>query len=606
MNKDRIGSSLIVTTLIVIATITTLLVIKQRQEKVEQIRVQGVSLTRALPLLSLDVLAPNNPANSVLRSFLIFVRPPAFAYVSVVSSEGETLAEETSQGINPSREPLPSDSRSSFGERRLELQPSGKAVQEFYGPVIQEGQTSAYIRVGYFEPSYSIAGQDLSFLAILALLTFFLVPTIYFILRRELLPLVNILHSLHSVSQTQMVQRRAITNMDIASFVRELACGIDAAHQRIATLEKERFTAVTANRLLEYSSNKMNFVLNSMPDGLLMLDLAGHVTFASEKVKPLLGVDNAAVLTQPIESWCADEDLKQFLFRNRGSAAGLSETISISPKTSPDKHVRVTALQLVAPDEAIMFGTLVVIHDATQEHIGQEASHEFVAHVSHELKSPLNIMAMYAEILQDDDQHDERTLVEARNVIHGEVERMAALVNNLLNISKLETGGLKPNCARVRTEEMLKEIFDTESHRADAAGIRMTLDVAHDISQLSADKDLLRIAITNLVTNALKYSDADGKVSIHARETDAEIIVTVRDNGVGISPVDQARIFEKFYRAPNESTKRSGHGLGLYLANQIVQLHHGQIRLESELGKGSAFSIHLAKTSMVTTDMAFI
>lgn len=605
MNRDRIGSSLIVATLIVIIAITTLLVVRQRQERIEQVRIQGVSLTRALSLLPFDVLAPKEPSKSVLHSFLIFVRPPAFAYAVVSSSEGKVLVEETSVGVIPATDPLPADSRSTFGERRLELRQSGRAVQEFYGPVIHGGQTSAYIRVAYFEPGYTLAGQDFSFLAVLALLNFFLVPAIYVLLRREMRPLSGIQDSLHVLSQTQASQQHVVATMNIAGFAQELARCIQAAQQRIAAIENERLNVITANRLLEYNSNKMHFVLNSIPDGLLILDLAGNVTFASEKVTPLLGVDSAVVLTQPIEAWQVDEELRQFLFRHRSNTAGLSETISITPAASADKHLRITALPLLAPDEAIVFGTLIVIHDATQEYFGQQASHEFVAHVAHELKSPLNIMAMYAEILQDDTGHDETTLVEARNIIQGEVERMAALVNNLLNISQLETGGLKPNCTRVRMEEMLREIFETELHRAHAAGMDMVLDVAHDIGQLSADKELLRIAITNLVTNAIKYGNS-GQVVIQARETDTEIVVTVRDNGVGIAPEDQARIFEKFYRAPSDSTKYSGHGLGLYLTSQIVQTHHGQIRLESERGKGSEFSIHLAKTSLLTNEMAFI
>jgi signal transduction histidine kinase len=216
-----------------------------------------------------------------------------------------------------------------------------------------------------------------------------------------------------------------------------------------------------------------------------------------------------------------------------------------------------------------------------------------VAHVSHELKSPLNVIAMYAETLADSD--DESLRVESLNVIQDEIERMNALVGNLLNVSKLDTGSMAPERNRVRLDDMLRDAYDQALPRAEGKQLRVDLDLPRDLDAVTIDKDLFRIALNNLLTNAIKYNRAGGSVTLAARNEGREIIISVRDTGIGIAAADCERIFEKFYRVSESGAPvaRGGHGLGLYLAAQIVELHHGRIVLDSEPGVGSTFSIHL-------------
>jgi signal transduction histidine kinase len=354
---------------------------------------------------------------------------------------------------------------------------------------------------------------------------------------------------------------------------------------------------VAHGRLLEYGSHKMQAVLQCLPDGLLVLDPAGDITFASGKIEPLLGVPVGDVLSQPVDAWCHDPELRAMLarFRGAGGDSRSQATIEFNPVNVPDKRLWATAQSLQGDAKGMRFGALVVLRDATREHLARQAGNDFVAHVAHELKSPLNVIGMYGEMLADTGD-DETLRVEAVNVIQDEVERMTALVSNLLNVSKLEMGAMRPDRHRVKLDDLLRDAWQHARTRAEAKGIRLELQVPRDIAAVAIDKDLFRIALNNLLGNAIKYNQAGGSVVLAAEEAGSDVVISVRDSGIGMAAQDVARVMEKFYRvAETGENARGGHGLGLYLAKQIVELHHGQLTLESELGHGSTFAIHLTK-----------
>ena len=149
---------------------------------------------------------------------------------------------------------------------------------------------------------------------------------------------------------------------------------------------------------------------------------------------------------------------------------------------------------------------------------------------------------------------------------------------------------------RIKLHDLLKDAFATVSRDGRGKDLNFHLDLPKEISALWVDKDLMRIAINNLLTNAIKYNREGGTVSLVAEETEGVVRIAVRDTGVGIAPEDQQRIFDKFYRSErDEIREKSGHGLGLSLAREIVQLHHGTLTLHSELGEGTEFVIEFNK-----------
>jgi len=239
---------------------------------------------------------------------------------------------------------------------------------------------------------------------------------------------------------------------------------------------------------------------------------------------------------------------------------------------------------------------MVVIRDATEEQIARQNRSEFIAQIAHELKTPLNVLAMYSEMLLGEEGNSEQFRIEAVNTIYDETERLSTLINNMLAISKFEMGNMQLSRQRVRIGELLQDILKNLSHSDRGHQLKFELDVSHEMSAIYVDKDLLRIAINNLLTNAIKYNKTDGKVILKAREYDDVIEISVQDTGIGIKEDEIPRVFDKFYRSDDEQIRaQTGHGLGLSLVQQIVYIHHGKIKVDSEFGKGTTFSIQLDK-----------
>ena len=606
MKNNRMGAVLIISFLLMIALVVGLLLQRQQSVHATQLRVQGVGMTRSLTALPLAILAPRAGDFSVLHLLLTYYDNPDFAYAAVTALNGAVLAEVASPGVLLPNDPLPTGTPALFGERRIVSGHEERAIREFYGPILDAGAVKAFVRVGYLEPGQLLAFKDLPFFGVVALSMFLLVPLLYFMVKREMAPLGAIAAQLQDMSgEKKHGTEVAISEFDARGLAQQLQRYLQQATARIHELEQDSARTQASGRLVEYGSHKMNAVLQCLPDGLMILDPAGEVTFASSKIEPLLGIAVTQVLSQTLDVWCHDAPLRTLIAHYRADGAETSRqvTIEFNPVRVPEKRLLVTAQPLVGGIGTIAFGTLIVLRDGTREHLGQQAGNDFVAHVSHELKSPLNVITMYSEMLQSAGPGEEHLRLEAVNVIHDEVDRMNSLVGNLLSVSKLEMGSMQPERNRVKLDGLLQDVFNHMLPHAETRQIQLRLALPRDLAAVSIDKDLFRIALNNLLNNAIKYSEQDGLVTLSADENDYEIVITVRDQGIGIPLADQGHVFDKFYRAhDSETTGRSGHGLGLYLANQIIELHHGRLTLESAPGRGSAFSIYLKKVSALVQD----
>ncbi|MEO1576481.1 MAG: HAMP domain-containing sensor histidine kinase, partial [Pseudomonadota bacterium] len=244
--------------------------------------------------------------------------------------------------------------------------------------------------------------------------------------------------------------------------------------------------------------------------------------------------------------------------------------------------------------DAAAAGCVVLIRDTTQQALARAGRAQFVAHVSHELKTPLNVLSMYSQSLQEAGEDDREMIVEAANVIEDEVQRLSALINNLLSLTRIEMGSMDLDKRRVRVNDLLSDALESARHFRGADQLELVLDLPSTLGALDVDKDLLRIVLNNLLSNAVKYNNPDGTVTLRARETDSELVVEVSDSGIGIDPEDVGSVFEKFYRSDDPNVRdRSGHGLGLALARDIVELHNGSLTVDSTVGTGTTFTLTL-------------
>ena len=281
----------------------------------------------------------------------------------------------------------------------------------------------------------------------------------------------------------------------------------------------------------------------------------------------------------------------------KSNIGGSPNTIQIESDTHGDKSLQVNSYPLFAPtDESRILGRLVVIRDITEDKVSQQSQSEFVAHIAHELKTPLNVLSMYSETLLDEAHNSEEYRIEAVNVIHDEVGRLSNLINNLLAINQYELGGVVIDRKSTRFHDLLEDVFEQAKQGKRTDQLEFKLDLPRELSSINIDKDLFRIALNNLMSNAIKYSKPTGKITLTAQENNNHVEISVSDEGYGISPEDQEKVFDKFFRSNDENIrKQTGHGLGLALTYRIVQMHHGEISLESEAGKGSKFTIKLER-----------
>ena len=601
MKSNRLGLAMIAASLAVIALIAAGLREFQGRDHERQIRKQGISLSRSLASLPLDLLAASGDRRSVLNMAVGAQRSEGFAYATLVSPQGRSFADVSAPGTTVPAADLPTEPAAWFGERELRSPDDGHRILEFHGPVMDHGNLAGFVRLGYLADPPRPGLEQLSFAALLALPVFLLTPLFYGLMRLELKPLARLGEQVEQLTRTAQSPEPAVPNgLQLGEFVERFGRFLNATEARVRSLEAEGLNSVASNRLLAYRKDKVEAVLQSLPDGVLVLDESGMPSFANGRMEALVGVAPEQIVGRSPRDWCTQPALLAFLLRHQvrpGEAMPGAARTDLSLDESPPRHLSLSSYTLFAPqDRARVFGTLVAVRDTTQEHVARSAGAEFVSHVSHELKTPLNTIASYSELLMDSPAADESVRVEAVNVIHDEVQRMATLINNLLSISKLESGAMAIERQRVNLHDLLLDSFESQRKSTLGKGISFRIDLPPNLGAAALDKDLFRIAINNLLSNAIKYNRPGGFVELSAEEGDDQTLtIHVRDGGIGIPADQRERIFDKYFRVEAAAAGHKGHGLGLYLARQIVELHQGSISVSGEPGQGTEFSIRVRK-----------
>jgi signal transduction histidine kinase/sensor domain CHASE-containing protein len=220
---------------------------------------------------------------------------------------------------------------------------------------------------------------------------------------------------------------------------------------------------------------------------------------------------------------------------------------------------------------------------------------EFVSMVSHELKTPLAAMRTSAQVLEMA-EIDTETKREMLDIIIRNVDRQTNLVNDLLDLSRIESGRMVLKIERVPLDAIIADSIETVKQAASKKGVTMDVELPEDLSPAKGDREKLTQVVLNLLNNAIKFTPVSGEIVIKARELNGQVEVQVRDTGIGIPPDVRDRVFEKFYQVDSTLTRGTGGtGLGLAICKGIIEAHHGHIMVESELGKGSTFFFRLDK-----------
>jgi signal transduction histidine kinase len=219
---------------------------------------------------------------------------------------------------------------------------------------------------------------------------------------------------------------------------------------------------------------------------------------------------------------------------------------------------------------------------------------DFVANVSHDLKTPLSLIRMFAETLEMDRVPDEARRREYYAVLTRESERLTRLIDNVLDFSRIESGRQRYDIAPGPVEPVVQEVLESFRHPLHQQGFALEVSIAPDLPDVPLDAEALKQALANLLDNAMKYSADRRKIAVTARREGDGVAVEVADAGIGIPITERERIFEKFYRVGRSETQgRRGSGVGLALVKHIVKAHGGRVTVDGGPGAGSRFTLHL-------------
>ena len=597
---------MILASLLVIGVVVSLSLSGDLDTRLKQTRSQGLGLARVLGGMTWDELVPERGQQGILHALQYSQINTDFAYAAVVDRDGLTATEVSVADTVVPPTVIPSNPSAWLGQREVDQAGGGERFLEFHAPVFDNSELMGYVRLGYIKPAFGADATSLASMATLGLPVFLLTPLFYILLRTETRPLRKVSENLDAMLGNGVVQNVELhPSGELAPFIEKFMSFVNDSQQRIQQLESEHDGLLTSSKLLAYKQGKVEAILQTLPEAILVLDDAGVVSYANERVTRLLGIEHDDVVGRRPRDWCSNPSLLAYLSRRSGTAGPvgfISDAIQISPQSDPDKLLEVRAYPLFSPrdDNNDLLGNMVVVRDCTAEQVARRGHGEFVAQVAHELKTPLNVLGMYSEALLGEEGNEEAFRTEAINVIHDEVERLSTLINSMLTLTQFELGSMTLKRQRVRLVELLRDAFDNVAQSGRGRDLSFEIDVPREMSPLNLDKDMLRIAVNNLLTNAIKYNRSGGQVILEAEEFDDAVEIRVSDTGVGISEQDQQKIFDKFFRSEDETVRtQKGHGLGLSLARQIVQLHHGNLSVNSRIGEGTTFVIRLEKEPAV-------
>jgi PAS domain S-box-containing protein len=358
----------------------------------------------------------------------------------------------------------------------------------------------------------------------------------------------------------------------------------------LSTLAGEASLAATSARLYataEVGRQRLEAVLASTPEPVLVIDEKARLLLLNPAAVQVSGLIVSAVEGRPIQEALGSQDLVRLL------TAQATERISSQEINLPNGKVYYASVSpVVAESRAV--GKVCILRDITHFKELEQLKSDFVATVSHDLRSPLTLMRGYATMLQMVGDLNEQQKGYVRKIVSG-VENMTRLVSNLLDLGRIEAGiGLQ--IEKVIVKEIIDEVINSLQLQATQKDIRLAQEITGQNRrfEVEADRALLQQAVYNLVENAIKYTPVSGQVKVKVDFRVNSMLLEILDTGIGIAPLDLPHLFEKFYRSGRrEAYQQRGTGLGLAIVKSIAERHGGRVWVDSQLGKGSVFSIEM-------------
>jgi two-component system phosphate regulon sensor histidine kinase PhoR len=407
-----------------------------------------------------------------------------------------------------------------------------------------------------------------------------------------------------------LVEENAFSDLPLRKGDEEWRAVCQRVRQRMAEiagqaqeLQMARASAEVRARRTLAEREQLHEILHGLNDPVLAVDQFGEIVLTNPSAERLLELPSTSETHPALEQLTRCEQLVTMLTeaRRRRVPTNRCGELALNDPDGQPHWYRVTCRSLApqyestaAADRDHGHGAVAVLTDITSQKAIQQRNAEFVSSVSHEMKTPLSSIRAYVELLVDGEAEDEATREEFLGVITSQADRLQRLVENLLNIARIEAGVVKVEKQPLSLNELLTEAVGVMQPQAEGKKIALVGDISPLYLGVLADRDMLLQGAINLISNAVKYTRPGGNVTVKSRLRDQEVVFEVQDTGVGLSPEDCQKVFEKFYRVKKDREMAAGTGLGLALVKHIVEdVHGGRIEVESELSRGSTFRVVL-------------
>ena len=337
---------------------------------------------------------------------------------------------------------------------------------------------------------------------------------------------------------------------------------------------------------------RLTSILDNMADGVILTDIEGNIVLTNKAAQRLFGIRGENARAKPLIEVVREHELNDIL---KSCLETGREQIAQFDSGTSNKFLRAIAILI---DRERQGGALVLVQDLTELKGLQTMRRELVGNISHEFRTPLAGIKAMVETLQGGAIDDQTAASDFLGRIEAEVDRLAQLVAELTELSRIETGRVELELEPVNLNLLVEEVITQLKPQAERQGLSLKNELAADLPLVQAHKERIRQVIVNLMHNAIKFNRPGGSVSAATKRFEDTVVIEISDTGAGIANDDLPRIFERFYKA-DRSRAGQGTGMGLAIAKHIVEAHGGEIRAQSEEGKGSTFSFSLPITRSI-------
>lgn len=417
-------------------------------------------------------------------------------------------------------------------------------------------------------------------------------------------------HSLKSLEtlyeQIQILTAGGVWNRSVLQTNDEIEEISNLFHHASLRLQASSDVEISAHETISAEKHKLDTIISSMVDGIIVLDLHRNIVLANKSAEKMTGYKHEELINKKMEDLISlsDSDGKKIDLKELCQVhSSIPVIVNITGKGQQKAEVKITVVQ-VADGIQSDLNCILILHDTTKEEVFEQMQIDFVSMASHEFRTPLTSINNYLSTLKEEAfQKLNKEQQDFLDRAFDSSKQLTALVENLLNVSKIERGSFAIIPQPLEWTRILQQAVEDNKTQAVKKDISLTLNLAdRSLPPVLADQVRVTEVLNNLITNAINYTKEGGKIEVGAKVEDGVVLTYIKDNGVGIPKDILPHLFTKFFRSPTALKEmRSGTGIGLYISKSIVDLHKGKIWVESTPSKGSTFyfTLPLAESAKV-------